>query len=108
TPRQRTQTQTPQLPRPEGGMKRSIEPQFRLLTPRIAGMFAILAAANIGACFWAFAAFRDRPVLLGNALLAYSFGLRHAVDADHIAAIDNVTRKLLQEEKQPGAVGLFF
>ena len=71
-------------------------------------MFAILAVANIGAWFWAFAAFRDHPVLLGTALLAYSFGLRHAVDADHIAAIDNVTRKLLQEEKPPGAVGLFF
>ena len=89
-------------------MTRSVEPHFRLLTPRIAGMFAILAAANIGAWFWAFAAFRDRPVLLGTALLAYSFGLRHAVDADHIAAIDNVTRKLLQERKPPGAVGLFF
>ena len=43
------------------------------------------------------------PVLLGTALLAYSFGLRHAVDADHIAAIDNVTRKLMQEGKRPVA-----
>ncbi|HIJ39041.1 MAG TPA: HoxN/HupN/NixA family nickel/cobalt transporter, partial [Rhodospirillaceae bacterium] len=42
------------------------------------------------------------------ALLAYSFGLRHAVDADHIAAIDNVTRKLMQEGKRPVSVGLFF
>jgi nickel/cobalt transporter (NiCoT) family protein len=89
-------------------MTKSLEPHFRLLTPRIVGMFAILAAANIGAWFWAFAAFRDRPVLLGTAFLAYSFGLRHAVDADHIAAIDNVTRKLLQEAKPPGAAGLFF
>lgn len=46
------------------------------------------------------AAFRDGPVLLGTALLAYTFGLRHAVDADHIAAIDNVTRKLVQEGKR--------
>ena len=38
----------------------------------------------------------------------FSFGLRHALDVDHIAAIDNVTRKLMQEEKQPVAVGLFF
>src|SRR6266550_3037728 len=89
-------------------MKRRAEPQFRLLTPRTVSLFAILAAANIGAWFWAFAEFRDRPVLLGTALLAYSFGLRHAVDADHIAAIDNVTRKLLQERKPPGTVGLFF
>ncbi|KTD58589.1 high affinity nickel transport protein [Legionella sainthelensi] len=40
--------------------------------------------------------------------MAYSFGLRHAVDADHIAAIDNVTRKLMQEGKQPVGVGFFF
>ena len=47
-------------------------------------------------------------MLLGTAVLAYSFGLRHAFDADHIAAIDNVTRKLMQEGKRPVAVGLFF
>jgi high-affinity nickel-transport protein len=47
-------------------------------------------------------------VLLGTALLAYSFGLRHAVDADHIAAIDNVTRKLMQSGKRPVAVGFMF
>jgi len=45
---------------------------------------------------------------MGTALLAYSLGLRHAVDADHIAAIDNVTRKLMQEGKRPVAVGLMF
>ena len=89
-------------------MTRNTEPHLRLLTPRILGMFAMLAAANIGAWFWAFAAFRGHPFLLGTALLAYSFGLRHAVDADHIAAIDNVTRKLMQEGKPPAAVGLFF
>lgn len=36
---------------------------------------------------------------MGMAILAYSFGLRHAVDADHIVAIDNVTRKLMQQGK---------
>jgi high-affinity nickel-transport protein len=45
---------------------------------------------------------------LGTALLAYAFGLRHAVDADHIAAIDNVTRKLMQQGKRPVAVGFSF
>jgi nickel/cobalt transporter (NiCoT) family protein len=45
---------------------------------------------------------------MGTAFLAYSFGLRHAVDADHIAAIDNVTRKLMQEGKRPVAVGFMF
>jgi high-affinity nickel-transport protein len=41
-------------------------------------------------------------------MLAYSFGLRHAFDADHLAAIDNVTRKLMQDGQRPVAVGLFF
>jgi nickel/cobalt transporter (NiCoT) family protein len=57
---------------------------------------------------WVFAAFRDKPVLLGISSLIYGLGLRHAVDADHIAAIDNVTRKLMQENKRPVAVGFFF
>jgi high-affinity nickel-transport protein len=53
-------------------------------------------------------AFQSHPLLLGTAFLAYGFGLRHAVDADHIAAIDNVTRKLMQDGQRPTAVGLFF
>src|ERR1017187_9935000 len=72
------------------------------------GIFAGLACANLGAWAWAIAAFHNYPVLLGTALLAYGFGLRHAVDADHIAAIDNVTRKLMQQGKRPVAVGFFF
>jgi high-affinity nickel-transport protein len=75
---------------------------------RIAGMYIVLIAANIGAWLWALVAFRDYPILLGTAALAYTFGLRHAFDADHIAAIDNVTRKLMQEGKRPVAVGFFF
>lgn len=71
-------------------------------------MYGILVVANIGAWLWALIAFRNYPVLLGTALLAYTFGLRHAVDADHIAAIDNVTRKLMQQGKRPVAVGFFF
>jgi high-affinity nickel-transport protein len=46
--------------------------------------------------------------LLGTALLAYIFGLRHAFDADHMAAIDNLVRKLMQEGKTPYSVGFFF
>src|SRR3984957_163861 len=69
---------------------------------------ALLIAVNIAAWTWAVVAFHDFPVLLGTAALAYSFGLRHAFDADHIAAIDNVTRKLMQEGRQPMTVGLFF
>lgn len=58
------------------------------------GLFAALLAANLLAWGWAFAAFATRPALLGTALLAWVFGLRHALDADHIAAIDNVVRRL--------------
>jgi len=48
------------------------------------------------------------PIMLGLGGLAYTFGLRHAFDADHISAIDNTTRKLLQEGKKPLGVGFFF
>jgi high-affinity nickel-transport protein len=75
---------------------------------KIIAIYAILLAFNFGAWAWALAAFHRFPVLLGTAFLAYSFGLRHAVDADHIAAIDNVTRKLMQQGKRPVAVGLMF
>jgi high-affinity nickel-transport protein len=75
---------------------------------RVAVLYAVLLAANGLAWLWALIAFRQYPVLLGTALLAYTFGLRHAVDADHIAAIDNVTRKLMQAGKRPISVGLFF
>ncbi len=72
------------------------------------GIYGVLIAINVVAWIWAIVAFRHHPVLLGSALLAYGFGLRHAVDADHIAAIDNVTRKLMQEKKRPVTVGFFF
>jgi high-affinity nickel-transport protein len=68
----------------------------------------LLVLGNLAAWGWALAAFHDYPVLLGMAAVAYSFGLRHAFDADHIAAIDNVTRKLMQEGRRPVGVGLFF
>jgi nickel/cobalt transporter (NiCoT) family protein len=80
-------------------------PDFR---NKVIGFYGFLACVNIGAWIWAFFAFHDRPLLLGTALLAYTFGLRHAVDADHIAAIDNVTRKLMQEGNRPISVGFFF
>jgi nickel/cobalt transporter (NiCoT) family protein len=75
---------------------------------KLVGIFTVLVAGNVAAWVWALIAFRDYPVLVGTAFLAYTFGLRHAIDADHIAAIDNVTRKLMQEGKRPVAVGLFF
>jgi high-affinity nickel-transport protein len=75
---------------------------------RIIAIYVLLIVFNAGAWLWAVLAFHDYPVLLGTAFLAYSFGLRHAVDADHIAAIDNVTRKLMHQGKRPVAVGLMF
>ena len=75
---------------------------------RIVSLYALLIGFNIGAWIWALIVFHNYPVLLGTAFLAYTFGLRHAVDADHIAAIDNVTRKLMQQGKRPVAVGFFF
>ncbi|POZ61510.1 HoxN/HupN/NixA family nickel/cobalt transporter [Chromobacterium alticapitis] len=75
---------------------------------RHAPILAGLILANLLAWAWAFAAFSDYPAQLATALLAYLFGLRHAVDADHIAAIDNTVRKLMQEGRHPSAVGLFF
>ncbi len=80
----------------------------RGLRVRIVTIYAVLVAANIGAWVWALVAFRHHPLLLGTSLLAYSFGLRHAVDADHIAAIDNVTRRLMADGKRPVSVGFFF
>jgi high-affinity nickel-transport protein len=75
---------------------------------RVIALYGLLFLFNLAGWCWAFVAFHRFPVLLGTAFLAYSFGLRHAVDADHIAAIDNVTRKLMQQGKRPVAVGLMF
>jgi len=75
---------------------------------KIAGIFSIVAALNIASWAVAWGMFHGHALLLGSAALAYSLGLRHAIDADHIAAIDNVTRKLMQEGKQPVAAGFFF
>lgn len=71
-------------------------------------LFGGLVAANVAAWVWAFALFADRPAVMATALLAWVFGLRHAVDADHIAAIDNVVRKLMHAGGAPKSVGLYF
>lgn len=75
---------------------------------RVIVMYGALISFNLAAWAWAFTAFHNSPLQMGTAVLAYSLGLRHAVDADHIAAIDNVTRKLMQEGKRPVTVGLMF
>jgi len=47
-------------------------------------------------------------LLAGLGVVTYVFGLRHGVDADHIAAIDNTTRKLMQDNQRPFTVGMWF
>jgi nickel/cobalt transporter (NiCoT) family protein len=87
---------------------RLINDQDAELGGKVAAIYLVLAGANVLTWIWALIAFHDYPVLVGTAFLAYTFGLRHAVDADHIAAIDNVTRKLMQDGKRPVTAGLFF
>jgi high-affinity nickel-transport protein len=78
------------------------------LKGRIFGLYGFLVGINVVVWVWALTVFHGYPLLWGTALLAYTFGLRHAVDADHIAAIDNVTRKLMQQGQKPIGVGFFF
>ena len=75
---------------------------------RVSALFGGLIVANLAAWAWAFAAFANRPAIFGSAMLAWAFGLRHAVDADHIAAIDNVVRKLMHAGGTPRTAGLYF
>jgi len=78
------------------------------LRKRISLLYVLLIGANVGAWIWALVLFHAQPLMLGTALLAWGLGLRHAVDADHIAAIDNVTRKLMQDGQRPMMVGFWF
>jgi nickel/cobalt transporter (NiCoT) family protein len=78
------------------------------LRSRISWLFGSLVTANAAAWVWALSLFHDQPLMIGTALLAWGLGLRHAVDADHIAAIDNVTRKLMQDGQRPITVGFWF
>jgi len=89
-------------------MEQAVRRTLRAVAPGTVVLFGGLIAANIAAWAWAFASFGDRPTVLATALLAWVFGLRHAVDADHIAAIDNVVRKLMQADGAPHSVGLYF
>jgi nickel/cobalt transporter (NiCoT) family protein len=89
-------------------LKTTIDDSAAEQRPKIIAIYALLLVFNVVVWAWAFIALAGRPTLLGTAALAYVLGLRHAVDADHIAAIDNVVRKLMQEGKRPVAVGLFF
>src|ERR1700704_4160773 len=84
--------------------------------PRLAGLFGFVALLHL-AGFGLFYYYNSQAkyhllgdgkghlVFAGSAALAYGFGLRHAFDADHISAIDDTTRFLLQKGRRPLGVG---
>lgn len=75
---------------------------------RLAGLYAFIALLHVGGwgLYLHFAA--QHPQLIGLGFVAYMFGLRHAFDADHIAAVDDTVRFMLQKGKRPLGVGFFF
>jgi len=89
------------------------------LTPsewaRVGVMVAVILGLNVLGWLMLTAAVGDRYHItnteifgFGTGILAYTLGMRHAFDADHIAAIDNTTRKLVNDGKRPLSVGFFF
>jgi len=74
----------------------------------LAGLYAAVAALHVLG-WWLYLHYSaEFPALVGLGLVAYLFGLRHAFDADHIAAIDDSVRFLVQKGRQPFGVGFFF
>jgi len=69
---------------------------------------AVIALLHLAGGTLVYVAAAQHPLLVGLGGLAYTFGLRHAFDADHIAAIDNSTRKLIESRPRPLGVGFFF
>jgi high-affinity nickel-transport protein len=87
------------------GIKQALTPaEWKRLSWFGAG---VLALHLVGWGLFVYYSQRD-PALAGLGTLAYTFGLRHAFDADHIAAIDNTTRKFLADGKRSLGVGFFF
>src|SRR5881296_1564654 len=75
---------------------------------RIGILYALILGTTAIGFILAFIIGQISPILAGLGLVAYAFGLRHGVDADHIVAIDNTTRKLLQDGQRPFTVGTWF
>ena len=85
---------------------KQLQPAERTQLIIFGGVVVALHAIGWGLAWFAVA--RTYPFMWGLAGLAYTFGLRHAFDADHIAAIDNTTRKLMDGDTRPFGVGFFF
>ena len=75
---------------------------------KILSLYIVIGTATGLGFFASYLIGQKSLVLAGLGIVAYVFGLRHGVDADHIVAIDNTTRKLMQEDKRPLTVGTWF
>jgi high-affinity nickel-transport protein len=85
-----------------------MEDRMKIKHMRWKGYAAGVVALHIVGITLLLVSLPGHPALLGFGVLAYTLGLRHAFDADHIAAIDNTVRKLVQQEKNPIGVGFYF
>ena len=74
----------------------------------IVGLYSALAVATLFGFLGTVVLGRTSALLFSLCIAAFVLGLRHGVDADHIVAIDNTTRKLIQEGKRPFTVGTWF
>jgi high-affinity nickel-transport protein len=85
-----------------------LPPQLRFLPYPAFRIIAILILTNL--LIWAIVAIvlHSHPLLSSSALLSYTLGLRHALDADHISAIDLMTRRLVATGSKPVTVGMWF
>ena len=75
---------------------------------RLAGLYSVVALLHLAGCGLFLYYSARYPALIGLGFVAYMFGLRHAFDADHIAAVDDTVRYLLQKGQKPLGVGFFF
>src|SRR5438270_8831110 len=105
-------TQTRPWQVPLSRLRSALSPDERR---RLGAMFGFIAALHVAGLTLLLLAVHGQHHLsnhttfgLGTGILAYTLGMRHAFDADHIAAIDNTTRKLMGEGRRPMGVGFFF
>ena len=85
-----------------------LPPHLRLLPYPAARIILVLILVNL--VVWAIVGIilHSHPLLASSALLSYTLGLRHALDADHISAIDLMTRRLVATGSKPVTVGMWF
>src|SRR5664279_1706684 len=115
-----TDTATAVEPSKFAQFRQSLNARDRRSLFGMAGFILLLHVVGLGILFWLVAPKHyhlggDHPVFnIGVGVLAYTFGLRHAFDADHIAAVDNTTRKLMADNvrtgntRKPLSVGFWF